>query len=93
MTLLERASQYLDNPPLGLRMGQTTMPRPVGTLAFPLRPLPTLGAALQKLQRYQRLACNRKIRLEYMRLAVLLRHGCQPARCFRSAVDQGATTL
>lgn len=53
--LLQRASQHLDDPLLGLRVGQTIKSRHFGTLGFLLQSLPTLGAALQKLQRYQRL--------------------------------------
>ncbi|WEN13421.1 AraC family transcriptional regulator ligand-binding domain-containing protein [Rhodanobacter sp. AS-Z3] len=53
--LLRRASQHMDDPLLGLRIGQTIEPRHLGTLGFLLQSLPTLGAAMQKLQRYQRL--------------------------------------
>lgn len=53
--LLQRASTQLDDPLLGLRVGQTIKPSHLGTLGFLLQSLPTLGAALQKLQRYQRL--------------------------------------
>jgi AraC-like DNA-binding protein len=53
--LLKRASQYLDDPLLGLHVGQTIKPWHFGTLGFLLQSSPTLGAALQKLQRYQRL--------------------------------------
>ena len=55
VTLLLRASRQLDDPLLGLRLGQTIKPWHLGTLGFLLQSLPTLGAALQKLQRYQRL--------------------------------------
>lgn len=55
VTLLQRASRQLDDPLLGLRVGQMIEPRHLGTLGFLLQSLPTLGAALQKLQRYQRL--------------------------------------
>lgn len=55
VTLLQRASRQLDDPLLGLRVGQTIKPWHLGTLGFLLQSMPTLGAALQKLQRYQRL--------------------------------------
>ena len=55
VTLLQRASQALGDPLLGLHVGQTVKPVHLGTLGFLLQSLPTLGAALQKLQRYQRL--------------------------------------
>lgn len=53
--LLQRASQHLGDPLLGLRVGQTIKPQHLGTLGFLLQSMPTLGAAVQKLQRYQRL--------------------------------------
>ena len=55
LKLLQRAAQHVDDPLLGLRVGQTIKPQHFGTLSFLLQSLPTLGAALQKLQRYQRL--------------------------------------
>lgn len=55
VTLLQLASQHLDDPLLGLHVGQTIKPWHFGTLGFLLQSLPTVGAALQKLQRYQRL--------------------------------------
>ncbi len=55
VALLQRASQRLGDPLLGLRVGQTIQPQHFGTLGFLLQSMPTLGAALQKLQRYQRL--------------------------------------
>lgn len=53
--LLERASCALRDPLLGLHLGQGLEPRHLGTLGYLLQSLPTLGDALQKLQRYQRL--------------------------------------
>lgn len=53
--LLERAAQTLDDPLLGLHLGQTITPRHLGTLGYLLQSMPTLGAALRKLQNYQRL--------------------------------------
>ena len=55
VAMLQRASRHLDDPSLGLRVGQTIKPWHLGTLGFLLQSLPTVGAALQKLQRYQRL--------------------------------------
>lgn len=55
VALLERAARDLDDPLLGLHLGQTIAPRHLGTLGYLLQALPTLGDALHKLQRYQRL--------------------------------------
>jgi AraC-like DNA-binding protein len=53
--LLERAARHLDDPLLGLRVGQRITPLHLGTLGYLLQALPTLGAALHRLERYQRL--------------------------------------
>ncbi len=55
VALLERSAADLDDPLLGLHRGQTIAPRHLGTLGYLLQSLPTLGDALHKLQRYQRL--------------------------------------
>jgi len=55
VTLLERSARELDDPLLGLHLGRTIAPRHLGTLGYLLQSLPTLGDALNKLQRYQRL--------------------------------------
>lgn len=53
--LLERAARHLDDPLLGLHLGRTIAPRHLGTLGYLLQSMPTLGAALKKLENYQRL--------------------------------------
>ena len=53
--LLERASRHLDDPLLGLRLGQTITPSHLGTLGYLLQSVPTLATSLQKFERYQRL--------------------------------------
>lgn len=53
--LLERAAQHLHDPLLGLHLGRTITPRHLGTLGYLLQSMPTLGAALRKLENYQRL--------------------------------------
>jgi AraC-like DNA-binding protein len=53
--LLERASGHLGDPLLGLHVGQTITPRHLGVLGYVLVACSNLGAALQRLERYQRL--------------------------------------
>lgn len=63
--LLQHASQHLDDPLLGLRLGQTIKPWYFGTLGFLLQSMPTLRAALRKLQRYQRLVYEQTPMLQF----------------------------
>lgn len=53
--LLERAARHLHDRLLGLHLGRTITPRHLGTLGYLLQSMPTLGAALWKLENYQRL--------------------------------------
>jgi AraC-like DNA-binding protein len=53
--LLERAAAHLRDPLLGLRLGQTITPAHLGALGYVLLACGSLGAALQRLERYQRL--------------------------------------
>lgn len=53
--LLNRAAAALDDPLLGLHLGRTIEPRHLGVLGYVLLACDTLGAALQRLERYQRL--------------------------------------
>ena len=53
--LLERAASHLNDPLLGLHLGQTVTPRHLGVLGYVLLACPNLAAALQRLDRYQRL--------------------------------------
>ena len=54
-TLLERAAAHLADPLLGLKLGQTITPAHLGALGYVLLACGTLGAALQRMERYQRL--------------------------------------
>lgn len=53
--LLDRAARHLDEPLLGLHLGQTVAPRHLGVLGYVLLACPNLAAMLQRLDRYQRL--------------------------------------
>lgn len=53
--LLERAALLLGDPCLGLHVGQRITPRHLGPLGYLLLAMPNLGAALDKLNQYQRL--------------------------------------
>ena len=53
--LLERASAHLDDPLLGLHLGRSITPAHFGVIGYVLLACGNLGAALQRLQQYQRL--------------------------------------
>jgi AraC-like DNA-binding protein len=53
--LLERSAQALDDPLLGLHVGETISPKHLGVLGYVLLACGTLGAALQRLERYHQL--------------------------------------
>lgn len=53
--MLERAEAQLADPLIGLHVGQTINPRHLGILGPVFASCETLGAALQKLEQYQRL--------------------------------------
>lgn len=55
VALLEQAAARLDDPCLGLHVGQRITPRHLGPLGYLLLAMPSLGAALDKLNQYQRL--------------------------------------
>ncbi len=54
-TLLQRAADELDNPQLGLHLGQTATARHIGMLGYLVMASHTLGEALVHIHRYQRL--------------------------------------
>ena len=54
-TLLQRAAQHLDDPLLGLKLGRTITPSHLGLLGYLILACGTLGAALQRYERYERL--------------------------------------
>ena len=53
--LLERAARHLDDPLLGLHLGQTITPRHLGVLGYVLLACNNLGETLLRFERYQRL--------------------------------------
>lgn len=53
--LLERSSNALNDPLLGLHLGATISPKHLGVLGYVLLACGTLGAALQRLERYHQL--------------------------------------
>jgi AraC-like DNA-binding protein len=53
--LLERAAGALDDPQLGLRLGRSITPAHLGVIGYVLLACGNLGAALQRLEQYQRL--------------------------------------
>jgi len=55
VVLLQRASAHLQDPLLGLHLGQTITPRHLGVLGYVLLASPNLASALGRLERYQRL--------------------------------------
>ncbi|WP_211441190.1 AraC family transcriptional regulator [Collimonas humicola] len=54
-TLLQRAAEYLQDPLLGLHLGQTITPAHFGVMGYVLLACPSLGAALARTLQYQRL--------------------------------------
>jgi len=56
--LLQTAATALDDPLLALHIGQTITPAHTGIVGYVLLCCPNLGAALQKLQDYQRLVVD-----------------------------------
>lgn len=55
VVLLQRAADALQDPLLGLHLGQAITPRHIGVLGYVLLASPNLGSALVRLERYQRL--------------------------------------
>jgi len=53
--LLECAAQHLDDPQLGLHLGQTIIPRHAGVLGYVIMASENLGEAIAHFHRYQRL--------------------------------------
>ncbi|QBM19137.1 hypothetical protein MARI_32800 [Marinobacter sp. JH2] len=53
--LLECAAQHLDDPQLGLHLGQTIIPRHAGVLGYVIMASQNLGEAIAHFHRYQRL--------------------------------------
>ncbi|WP_081992451.1 AraC family transcriptional regulator [Collimonas arenae] len=53
--LLERAAEHLNDPLLGLHLGQTITPAHLGVMGYVLLACPHLAAALTRMQHYHRL--------------------------------------
>ncbi len=53
--LLERAALHLNDPRLGLHLGQTIIPRHAGVLGYVIMASKTLGEAIARFHQYQRL--------------------------------------
>lgn len=53
--LLDKAARHLGDPLLGLRLGQTIMPAHFGVMGYVLLASANVGAALKRVERYQRL--------------------------------------
>lgn len=52
---LSQAAEHLDDPLLGIHLGQSISPRHLGILGYVLHACGDLGSALQRLEQYQRL--------------------------------------
>lgn len=90
--LLEVAATHLDDDDLGLHLGRTVTPRHFGVMGYVLLACGTLGAALTRLHRYQRLVYDvSPMRFEVSGTTVTLEWGIengQPGRL----VDETAIT-
>ncbi len=53
--MVERAARHLDDPLLGLHLGQTIAPRHLGVMGYVLMACETVGAGIERMGRYQRL--------------------------------------
>ncbi|MGB1907331.1 MAG: AraC family transcriptional regulator ligand-binding domain-containing protein, partial [Spongiibacter sp.] len=53
--LLQCAARQLDDPLLGLHLGQSISPRHLGIMGYVILACGNLGAALERLEHYQRL--------------------------------------
>lgn len=90
--LLEIAAAHLRDPDLGLHLGQTVTPRHFGVMGYVLLACGTLGAALTRLHRYQRLVYDvSPMRLHIESTSVLLEWGTEHGRPGR-LVDETAIT-
>lgn len=89
---LETAARTLDDPDLGLHLGQTITPRHFGVMGYVLLACGTLGAALQRLYRYQRLVYDvSPLRLHAGGQDITLEWGTEHGRPGR-LVDETAIT-
>ncbi|MEQ9480219.1 MAG: AraC family transcriptional regulator ligand-binding domain-containing protein [Algiphilus sp.] len=79
--LLERAAAALDDPALGLRLGQQITPAYFGLMGYVLLACPHLGAALQRLRDFERLFYDvSPLRVQYTDDALVLEWGTENGR-------------
>ena len=79
--LLERASAQLDDPLLGLHLGRSITPAHFGVIGYVLLACGNLGAALQRLQQYQRLIYDvNPMRYRLEQSSVVLEWGVEHGR-------------
>lgn len=89
---LERAAAHLHDDDLGLHLGQTVTPRHFGVMGYVLLACGTLGAALTRLHRYQRLVYDvSALHLTASGSSVTLEWGTEHGRPGR-LVDEAAIT-
>jgi len=79
--LLERAAAALDDPLLGLKLGRSITPAHLGVIGYVLLACGNLGAALQRLEQYQRLVYDvNPMRTQAEGTAVVLEWGVEQGR-------------
>lgn len=89
---LATAAEHLRDPDLGLHLGQTVTPRHFGVMGYVLLACGTLGAALTRLHRYQRLVYDvSPMRIHAQAQHITLEWGTENGRPGR-LVDETAIT-
>lgn len=89
---LEKAARHLGDDDLGLHLGRSVTPRHFGVMGYVLLACGTLGAALTRLHRYQRLVYDvSPLRIDSQGDAVTLEWGTENGRPGR-LVDETAIT-
>jgi len=79
--LLEQAAVQLDDPLLGLHLGRSITPAHFGVIGYVLLACGNLGAALQRLQQYQRLVYDvNPMRYRFDKNTVVLEWGVEQGR-------------
>jgi AraC-like DNA-binding protein len=79
--LLERAAAHLGDPLLGLHLGRSITPAHFGVVGYVWSACGTLGAALQRMQQYQRLVYDvNPLRYRLEGAAVVLEWGIEQGR-------------
>lgn len=79
--LLERAAKTLDDPLLGLHLGQTISPSSIGVLGYIILACANLGEALLRLQRFYRLVYDaERMEVRQEKDAIVLEWGLEYGR-------------